>query len=414
MSAAARLIHFLGLRRSMVGLLVMVVLVGMGEKMAERFLPIYLLALGGGTLAIGALTFLQNLLGALYSYPAGYLAGRLGPRQALLLVGALTIAGYLIVLLVPAWWAVLAGALLFLCWSAVSLPATMGLIAHALPHEKRTMGVSMHSLVRRIPMALGPLAGGALIGWLGETDGVRAGLAAAVFMTLVGLLLQQALLVEDRPTGGEGRPGRAVDPPRGPLGLFRVMSPPLKNLLFSDILIRFCEQIPNAFVVVWCMRVIAAPVDGFQFGILSAIEMGTAALVYIPVAWLADRGAKRPFVLFTFVFFTAFPLVLLYCQSFWTLAGAFVVRGLKEFGEATRKALILDLAPPGRREETFGLYYLLRDSIVSVAAFGGALLWHVSPATNLLTAFAFGVLGTLWYALWGREGGIRVPGTLGL
>ena len=51
----------------------MVVLVGLGEKMAERFLPIYLLALGGGILSIGFLNGMDNLLSALYSFPGGYL-----------------------------------------------------------------------------------------------------------------------------------------------------------------------------------------------------------------------------------------------------------------------------------------------------------------------------------------------------
>ncbi len=37
---SARLSEFLGLQRSTVGVLAMVVLVGMGERMAERFLPI--------------------------------------------------------------------------------------------------------------------------------------------------------------------------------------------------------------------------------------------------------------------------------------------------------------------------------------------------------------------------------------
>ena len=64
-------------------------------------------------------------------------------------------AGYMIVILVHTWWAVIAGAALFLSWTAISLPATMGLVAAVLPEKKRTMGVSMHSLVRRIPMALG-------------------------------------------------------------------------------------------------------------------------------------------------------------------------------------------------------------------------------------------------------------------
>ena len=43
--------------------------------------------------------------------------------------------------------------------------------------------------------------------------------------------------------------------------------------------------------------------------------------------------------------------------------------------------------------------YLL---IVSLAAFGGAFLWQVSPEANLLAAFGFGVLGTVWFAVWGR------------
>ena len=59
---------FLGLQRSTVGLLSVVILVGMGERMGERFLPIYMLALGGGALSIGVLNAMDNLLSALYSF----------------------------------------------------------------------------------------------------------------------------------------------------------------------------------------------------------------------------------------------------------------------------------------------------------------------------------------------------------
>ncbi|MBW2613981.1 MAG: hypothetical protein JRE12_16715, partial [Deltaproteobacteria bacterium] len=58
----SRLAGFLGLQRSTMGVLTMVVLVGMGERMAERFLPIYILALGGGVLAIGLLQAMDNFL----------------------------------------------------------------------------------------------------------------------------------------------------------------------------------------------------------------------------------------------------------------------------------------------------------------------------------------------------------------
>src|SRR5512147_675730 len=111
---------FLGLQRSTVGLLTMVVLVDMGERMAERFLPVYILAVGGGALAIGLLQAMDNLLSALYSFPGGYLSDRIGAKRSLALFNLAAIAGFALVILIPAWEALLAGAVLFISWSALS------------------------------------------------------------------------------------------------------------------------------------------------------------------------------------------------------------------------------------------------------------------------------------------------------
>ncbi len=406
-SALSHAVEFLGLRRSIVGLLGMVVLVGMGENMAEQFLPLYLVALGGGFISVGALNAMDNLLGALYAFPGGYLADRLGTKKALLLFNLLSMVGFVLVILIPTWPAVMAGAVLFLSWSAISLPATMGLVARVLPKDKRTMGVSLHSLVRRVPMALGPVLGGTLIGLLGLESGVRVAFAAALVLALVSAVLQQVLIEEDASSAAKAR--RTAE--GSPLRMWRLISPDLKQLLVADTLIRFCEQIPYAFVVIWAVGSAThpGPVTALQFGVLRVIEMATAILIYIPVAYFADRSQKKPFVVATFVFFTFFPIVLLFSQSFLPLALAFVLRGLKEFGEPTRKALIMDLAPEGKKAGMFGLYYLVRDVIVSVAAFGGAFLWSVRPEVNLLTAFGFGVAGTIWFALRGRDLGRTEP-----
>jgi MFS family permease len=181
------------------------------------------------------------------------------------------------------------------------------------------------------------------------------------------------------------------------------MNPAMRGLLVTDILVRFCEQIPYAFVVVWCMKAIEHPVTALQFGLLTTFEMATAVLVYVPVAYLADRSTKKPFVTITFGFFTLFPLMLLYSRTFEWLVLAFIVRGLKEFGEPTRKALIMDLAPDTCKAGMFGLYYLIRDVFVSIAAFGGAFLWQINPETNFIVAFIFGVIGTIGFAVFGRE-----------
>ena len=397
----ARVTGFLGLQRNTVGVLAMVILVGMGERMAERFLPIYIMALGGSALAIGLLQAMDNLLSALYSFPGGYLSDRIGTKRALVVFNLVAIVGFGIVMVVPTWQAVLVGAVLFISWSAISLPATMSLIYKVLPKHKRTMGVSMHSLVRRIPMALGPIMGGVFITVWGETDGVRLAFLAALIMAAAALFLQQRLLEDDSPSpGGDAC---VLVPEKNPIRLYRLMRPAMKGLLVSDILVRFCEQIPYAFVVVWCMKVIDQPVSALQFGVLTTIEMATAVLVYIPVAYLADRTTKKPFVTITFVFFTLFPLVLWYSRSFEWLMLAFFLRGLKEFGEPTRKALIMDLAPDRCKAGMFGLYYLIRDVVVSIAAFGGAFLWQASPQANFMTAFVFGVIGTLGFAIFGRD-----------
>ncbi|MEW6712221.1 MAG: MFS transporter, partial [Candidatus Riflebacteria bacterium] len=352
-----------------------------------------LVALGGGAYMVGLLNSLDNLLSALYSFPGGWLADRYGTKKSLMIFNLVAIAGYLLVILIPSIWAVMLGSVLFISWTSLSLPATMGLISEVLPKNKRTMGVSVHSLIRRIPMALGPVIGGYLITRYGEIEGVRYAFIAALVMALISMIFQEIMIHEP-----EKKPMEKVDESESQKPL---LGPELKRLLVADILVRFCEQIPYPFVVLWCMNL--NKVSGIEFGLLSTIEMTTAVLIYIPVAWLADRGTKKPFVTMTFVFFTIFPLFLLYSKSFWMLSVAFFIRGLKEFGEPTRKALIMDLAPEGRKAAAFGTYYLYRDIVVSIGAFSGAILWEISPQANFIGAFVCGLIGTLWFFLRGTD-----------
>lgn len=385
-------LNFFGLQKNMIAMLSMVILVGMGEKMAERFLPIYIIALGASTLIPGLLNGFDNLLSALYSFPGGYVSDRLGYKKSLLLFNLLALVGYLIVIIFPYWQAVIVGSVFFLSWTAISLPATISMVSKVLPANKRTMGISMHSLIRRIPMALGPILGGILIDTYGKTTGVRYAFIAAFIMGVIALIVQQIYIDE---------PAKKEKSPSIPLNMFPYFSKNLKVLLVSDILIRFCEQIPYAYMAIWAIEI--HKISGKQFGVLTAVEMAVAMLIYIPVAYLADKGNKKPYIVMTFIFFTVFPLFMWVAHSFLLLLVAFVIRGLKEFGEPTRKALIMDLAPNEHKATVFGFYYLMRDLVVSLAAFGSAWLWQISPTVNLLTAFGFGLLGTLFFVVFGKD-----------
>jgi len=384
------LLAFLGLRRDIALLLAMVVLVGMGERIGSRYIPKYIEELGAGAILIGIYGALENLLGALWAFPGGVLSDRLGTKRALLVFNIIAMIGYLIVILIPSWPAVMIAAVFFMAWSSLSLPATMSMVGDLLPRSKRAMGVSMHSIIRRIPMGGGPVIGGALIAAFGLITGVRVAFALAFVLAIFSITMQQRMAPNETKK-------------YEPLHLFKLIkrfNPGLKRLLISDILVRFCEQIPYAFVVIWVMDVVRK--GALEFGWLTALEMGTAMLLYIPVAYFSDKAERKPFVVITFMFFTLFPAVLFFAKSTGMLAFAFIVRGLKEFGEPTRKALIVDLAVPGATARTVGSYYLIRDTIVSLAAVLGGFLWKISPALNLWTAFGFGVLATLYFGMFGR------------
>src|SRR5712671_6544743 len=189
---------FLALKRNTSLLLVALLLAGTGERLWLGFAPKYLEALGASVLIIGLFDALQTLLGAVYAYPGGWLADHWGERSSLMLFNALSIAGYLLVVLWPHWLALLLGSFLFLAWSAFSLPATFSLVATSLSASRHTMGMGVQSMIRRVPMMIGPLIGGTLVTRLGWLAGVRCALLACIALGLITAIFQW-FIVESEP-----------------------------------------------------------------------------------------------------------------------------------------------------------------------------------------------------------------------
>ena len=382
-----RLAEFLALRRNTTAMLAGLVLAGTGEKLWLGFAPKYLETLGAGVFIIGLFDALLTFLGAAYSYPGGAITDRLGHRRSLALFTLISLAGYLLVLVWHYWLALLMGAVLFVAWSALSLPATFTVVATSLKRHQHTMGMGMQSLVRRVPMMLGPLVGGWLITRFGWPAGVKYCLLLCCGLNGATLVFQGLLFEAEREV--------EVKNPITFCQVVQSFSPMLRELLVSDILIRFCERIPYAFVILWAID--HGGISAQQFGYLVAFEMVTAMVCYIPVAHLADKYGRGPFVLVTFVFFSLFPISLLWATNFGWLALAFVVRGLKEFGEPARKALIIGESRPELRARTYGAYYLIRDCVVTCGSLLGAWLWSISPQANFIGAAICGTLGTGWF-----------------
>src|SRR5437867_9781937 len=241
-----RLSNFFGLKRNLVVLLIAIFVIGAGEELWMRFVPKYLQAVGATVFVIGLYDALRTLLGAIYAYPGGVLVDIWGHRRAFLIFNLVSIFGYALVLLVPHWAAVIAGMFLFLSWTCFSLPATFSLVGAALEANRHSMGVGVQSVIKRLPIMIAPFFGGMLIDRFGIINGVRIALLVSVFLSAVTILVQRQL--RETPEEKTTRSDRWNF-----WRSLRQFNSPMRRLLLSDILIRFCERVPYAWVVIFAM-----------------------------------------------------------------------------------------------------------------------------------------------------------------
>ncbi len=377
-----RFADYFGLERNVVAASSAVFSLGVGEELWKKFLPKYMESLGAGPLAIGLFGTAKDFLDAVYQYPGGWLADHLGRRRAFLIFIALASVGYLIYLFSPSWIFLFLGLAFAMAWGSMASPAIFAVIGDSLPKERRSMGFTVQSMLKRVPMAIAPIIGGALIAATGVVAGVRTGLAITLVLAAVTILI---ILTVNIPV----IVGEAVNV----RGVWRSFHSALKRLLVSDIIIRTCEGMAEIFVVLYVTNVIGINIG--EYGVLVAIQMVTSILVYIPSAKIADRIGRKPFVIATFLCFALFPLAVVLAFNFATLAFAFIIGGLREIGEPSRKAMIVDFAEPHLRARSVGLYYLVRSLSVTPAAFVGGALWTLAPQTPFILAGIIGIVGTI-------------------
>jgi MFS family permease len=381
-----RVADFLGLERNVLAASAAVLLLGMGEELWKKFLPKYLEALGAGTLAVGLFGTAKDFFDAIYQYPGGWLADRVGRRRAFLIFIGLASIGYLTYLLSPSWSFVFVGLAFSMAWSSMASPAVFAVIGDALPKERRAMGFTLQSMLKRVPMMAAPVIGGSIMATAGVLKGVRTGLVITLFLAALTALI---VLAVNMPV--------AVGKHSNIRGVWRSFHAALKRLLISDIIIRTCEGLSEILIVLYATNVIGVSLA--EFGILAAVQMLTAIVVYIPSAKIADRIGRKPFVIATFLCFAGFPVAVALASDFKSLVIAFVIGGLREIGEPSRKAMIVDFAEPHLRARTVGLYYLVRSLTITPAAAIGGLLWKLAPQTPFLTAGIVGLVGTIVFAL---------------
>jgi predicted MFS family arabinose efflux permease len=249
---------------------------------------------------------------------------------------------------------------------------------------------------------------GQLVLWLGEIDGVRAALALSIALVAISWLVQYRYMRT-----------AAVDTAlelHRPLALLRRFDPQLRRLLVSDILARWCDGMPRELIILYCVPLLApllrtseaetqtdlsARAVAFYVGVLLVVMNLTSLVLYVPIGhWASRKGAaKKPFIGLTFVFFALYPLALVTLGGgIGGLVAAFVIAGLREFGEPARKAMITELVPADCQTQAIGIYWSVRSVGIMPAALVGGVVWSLLGSEAMLwSAGVLGLLGAAWF-----------------
>src|SRR6185503_18200097 len=241
-----------------------------------------------------------------------------------------------------------------MAWQSMASPAIFAVIGDSLPPEKRAMGFTIQSILKRVPIVIAPVIGGLIIASRGIVSGVHIGLIVTLAIAAITALLVRMINIT-----------REAHQQMNIFGVWQAFQHGLKRLLVSDIFIRTCEGMTDVLVILYVTNVVKLSIA--RFGALLALQFLTTLIIYVPAAKAADRVGRRPFIIVTFCAFALYPLAIISAHDFTGLVIAFIIGGLREMGEPARKAMIVDFAQPKLRARSVGLYYLLRSLAITPA-----------------------------------------------
>jgi MFS family permease len=139
------------------------------SALPNKFLPKHLEALGATTPIIGLFGTAEDFFDACYQYPGGFVADRFGRRRAFLFFIILASLGYLVYLFSTSWPFLFLSLKLVMSWQSIASPAIFAVIGDSLPRERRAMGFTLQSILKRVPIMIAPIVGGFLIASLGRS-----------------------------------------------------------------------------------------------------------------------------------------------------------------------------------------------------------------------------------------------------
>lgn len=324
-------------------------LYGIGQGAIAPVLPLLARELGA---SVGEASLIVAMLGVglvLGDIPAGWLAGRIGERPAMITATVVVLIGLVGCLLATELWVLGVAVTLIGAANSVWMLARIAYLAEVMPLRLRARAMSTLGGTLRIGAFVGPFLAAALIPIFGLAAGFWIHIVAAAIAGLVLLTLPE---VDHR------RPSRTTDPV--PIrAVIRNNARVLRTLGIATILVGAARGSRQVVLPLWGDHLgLDAGTTALIFGISGGVDM----LLFYPAGKVMDRFGRR-WIAVPSMLLLGLSLVLLpLTNGIGTLTAVAMLMGLGNgIGSGIIMTLGADVSPSTGRSAFLGVWRLFPD-----------------------------------------------------
>ncbi len=350
--------------------------------------------LGASVALAGLITALIGIGSLISNIPAGWLAGRVGERRALLLAAAFSSLALGLCALAPALLPLAVGVFMVGMATAVFLLARQAYLADAVPRYLRARAMASLGGATRIGVFIGPFLGAGAIHFL---DLAGAYYVAMLAMAGAAVIAWRSPDLHAEPAPRE--PGEAEPPRPSTWQVLREHGSVFATLGVGILLVGAIRSSRQIVIPLWAEHLAIAPtLISLIYGLVSAIDM----LVFYPAGKVMDQFGRLWVVLpSTFLMGVALLLMPFTASAIPFILSALLLGFGNGIGSGIVMTLAADASPRHGRNAFLGVWRLMSDLGNSG---GPTLLAGVTAVVSLGAGIGmigvFGLAATLVFWRW--------------
>jgi MFS family permease len=370
------------------------------NNLITPLLPAIQNSLGVSLASIGTFVSAYGMARLIVDLPAGALVSKIGPRAIAVTGVSLNCAASVVAVFAPNFAVLLFARIGAGVGAGLLATVILSALSDVAPPAIRGRVMSLYQVANNLGIALYPLIGGAVGGWLGWRAGFACGAIAAVLSGLVLAPVMGRLRQLQAPAAKAKKAGAAAL-----AGISRAASAIALVAIFFGVVANMVNRHGFRNTVLPLFAESHLGLNPVQTATGITVMSLTGILVTIPGAALGDRiGRKRVLVAGLAILAIGDFVYPSLANSFTTFIVAGAIVGLGDFFSSSQTALLSDMVEGPRRALALGAYRFFVDLGALIGPMLlASLLAHFGAATAIRTASVLLLAGAI-------VGQVGIPG----